>query len=196
MRIEEFVPQDVFDEYAEDYDRWFDEHRDECLGELVRIRKVLPPPDSRSVEVGVGSGRFAAPLGVMLGIEPSLALCRMARQQGIEIIRGRVESLPIKDGSCSSVLLVTVICFLDDPVPAFRELHRILVQKGALIIGFIERDKRVAQKYLREGGKRRFLSYARFYSQEEMLAFLKETSLCVIRVDSQAGFCVISAQKD
>src|SRR5690606_18061628 len=124
------MSQDVFEEYAEDYDRWFDEHRNEYLQELSRIREVLLAPDSRSIEVGVGSGRFAAPLGIRLGIEPSRALGRMARQRGIEVIRGRVEALPLMDGSCSSVLLVTVICFLEDPIPAFRELHRILVPGG------------------------------------------------------------------
>ena len=77
------MSRDVFEEYAEDYDRWFDEHHDEYLAELSRIMKVLPAPDSRSVEVGVGSGRFAAPLGIGLGIEPSRALGRMARQRGI-----------------------------------------------------------------------------------------------------------------
>ena len=89
--------KDVFEEYAEDYDRWFDEHRDEYLGELARIHKVFPPPDTRSIEVGVGSGRFAAPLGITLGIEPSRALCRMARQRGIEVIRGNAETLPIRN---------------------------------------------------------------------------------------------------
>jgi ubiquinone/menaquinone biosynthesis C-methylase UbiE len=120
----------------------------------------------------------------------------MARRRGIEIIRGRAESIPIRDESCSSVLLVTVICFLDDPVLAFREIHRILVPQGTLIIGFIEREGQIAQKYLREGGKRRFLSRARFYSTGEVQALLKGTGLRVARVDSRAGFCVIAALKD
>lgn len=94
------------------------------------------------------------------------------------------------------MLLVTVICFLDDPVPAFREIHRILVPQGTLIIGFIEREGQIALKYLREGGKRRFLSRARFYSSDEVHALLMGTGFRVARVDSQAGFCVIAAQKD
>lgn len=191
-----FVLQDVFEEYADDYDRWFDEHRDEYLSELSRIRQVLPAPDSRSIEVGVGSGRFAGLLGITLGIEPSRALGRMARRRGIEIIRGRAESIPIRNGSCPSVLLVTVICFLDDPAPAFRELHRILVPQGTLILGFIEREGQVARKYLDEKGKHRFLSHARFYSSDEIQTLLSSTGFRVVRVDSRAGFCVIAAQKD
>jgi hypothetical protein len=68
-----FVPPDIFEKYAEDYDRWFDEHREEYLSELARIRRLLPAPGPRSIEMGVGSGRFAASLGVTLGVEPSWA---------------------------------------------------------------------------------------------------------------------------
>jgi len=83
------LPEDVFERFAEEYDRWFEEHRAEYHAELARVRRLLPRPDSRAVEVGVGSGRFAAPLGITLGLEPSPALARMARGRGIEVIRGR-----------------------------------------------------------------------------------------------------------
>ncbi|WP_243670030.1 class I SAM-dependent methyltransferase [Methanoculleus chikugoensis] len=78
----------------------------------------------------------------------------MARERGVEVIRGRAESLPLRDGSCSSVLMVTVVCFLDDPVRAFHEIHRILVPPGGtLVIGFLERDGEVARKYLHDEGE-------------------------------------------
>jgi len=189
------VPQDVFEEFADDYDRWFDVHYDEYLAELTRIRQVLPPPDSRSIEVGVGSGRFAAPLGIRIGVEPSRALCRMAYRRGIEVIRGRAEALPIKDGFCSSVLFVTVICFLDDPKVVFGEIYRILSRGGCLISAFIEREGIIHRKYLQKGGKGRFLSCARFYSMEEVRAFLNEAGFDVKKVDTRTGFCVLAAQK-
>jgi len=189
------VSDDVFERYADDYDRWFDEHQEEYLAELSRIRQIFPPPDSRTVEIGVGSGRFAAPLGVGIGVEPSRALCRMTHQRGIGVIRGRVEDLPIRTESCSSVLFVTVICFLDDPRAAFREIHRILSQEGFLVTAFIEREGKIHRKYLLDGGKGRFLSRARFHSQEEVCAFLSETGFDVKKGDARAGFCVIAAQK-
>jgi SAM-dependent methyltransferase len=190
------MPWDVFEQFAEGYDRWFEEHRAEYLAELARIRRLLPCPDSRAVEIGVGSGRFAAPLGVPLGIEPSLSLGRMARRRGIEVIRGRAESIPLRDGSCSSALMVTVICFLDDPVTAFREIHRILAPGGTFVLGFIEREGEVAQKYLHERGKHRFLSRARFYSSGEVREILRHTGLRVTEADSRAGFSVIAARKN
>jgi SAM-dependent methyltransferase len=187
---------DVFERFAEEYNRWFEEHRAEYQAELARVRRLLPCPDARAVEVGVGSGRFAAPLGIRIGIEPSRALGRMARKRGIEVIRGRAESIPLRDGSCSSVLLVTVICFLDDPAAAFCEIHRILALQGLLIIGFLEREGPVVQKYQHEEGKHRFLSRARFYSRDEVREFLGRTGFCVAAIESAAGFTVISARKD
>lgn len=103
------MPQEVFEYHADAYDDWFGVHRKVYRAECESIRRALPAPDARTVEVGVGSGRFAVSLGIPVGIEPSVALGQMARRRGIEVIRGVEESLPLKDESCSSVLMVTVI---------------------------------------------------------------------------------------
>lgn len=189
------MPLNIFEHYAEDYDRWFDEHREVYLAELARIRKVFPLAVSRSIEIGVGSGRFAKPLGIPLGLEPSTDLSRMARGRGIEVVRGMAESIPFRDESFSSALMVTVVCFLQDPIPAFSEIHRILKNRGRIVVAFIERDGEIAQKYLHEPGKHRFLSHARFYSSGEVQTLLKRTGFELDTIDSRAGFSVISAQK-
>lgn len=186
----------IFERYAEEYDAWYDVHRDVYHAELARIGSVLPPVDARSVEVGVGSGRFAGPLGIRLGIEPSRALGRMAYRRGIDVIRGRAECLPLRDDSCSLVLLVTVLCFLDDPRRALAELRRILVPGGALVIGFLERDGPVVQTHLRTGGKRHFLSHARFFSSDEVRGLLRQAGFSVLTADSRQGFGVFLARKD
>lgn len=187
---------DPFEEHAEAYDRWFDEHPAEYRAELARVLQLLPAPDSRAVEVGTGSGRFAAPLGIGIGVEPSRALGQMARRRGIDVLRGRAEALPLASGSCSCVLMVTVICFLEDPAAALRELRRVLAPGGALVLAHIERDGPIALRYLRTGGKRRFLSHARFYSAGEVTALLEDAGFRVDHVDARAGFCVMAAKKD
>jgi len=189
------VAEDPFEEYAEEYDRWFDEHPAEYRAELDRVRQLLPAPDARTVEVGAGSGRFAAPLGIGIGIEPSRALGRMARRRGIEVVRGRVEALPLGNGSCSCVLLVTVLCFLEDPVAALAELHRVLAPGGTLVLAFLEREGPVARRCRRAKGKRRFLSHARFYPAGEVTALLEGAGFRTDRVDDRAGFCVMAARK-
>ncbi|NLZ29470.1 MAG: class I SAM-dependent methyltransferase [Methanomicrobiales archaeon] len=189
------MSEGIFDRFPEEYDRWFEDHRAAYHAELARVRRLLPRPDSRAIEVGVGSGRFAAPLGIPLGLEPSLPLARMARERGVDVIRGRGEAIPIRDGACSSALLVTVICFLDDPVAVLREVHRILVPGGTLVVGFLEREGEVARKYLHDGDKHRFLSHARFSSSGEVQGLLGRTGFFVTEVESRDGFSVIAAQK-
>ena len=65
------MPQDIFEHEAEAYDEWYEVHREVYRDECERIRKSLPAPDDRAVEIGVDSGRFAALVGIPIGIEPS-----------------------------------------------------------------------------------------------------------------------------
>jgi SAM-dependent methyltransferase len=190
------MPEEIFEKYADDYDHWYIEHREVYLAELERIRHVLSAPDARTVEVGAGSGRFTAPLGIPIGIEPSVALGRMARQRDIEIIRGVGEYLPLKDGSCSSVLMVTVICFFDDTAKAFAEAYRALIPNGILIAGFLERSGKVIQAYLHGDVEHRFLSQGRFYSSEEIQALLRDAGFAILSAETKDDFCVIAAGKE
>ena len=187
--------RDVFERFAEDYDRWFEERPAKYHAELARIRHFLSHPDTRSIEVGVGSGRFAGPLGIPLGLEPSIPLARIARERGVEVILGKGEAIPIRDGACPLALLVTVICFLDDPVPVFLEVRRILAPQGTLVTGLLEREGEVARKYRHDEGKHRFLSRARFYSSGESQALLEQAGFSVTEVESRAGFSVIAAER-
>jgi SAM-dependent methyltransferase len=190
------MAEDVFERYATEYDAWYDEHRRAYLAELARIRCVLPPIDRRSVEIGAGSGRFAGPLGIRISIEPSHALGRMAYRRGIDTIRGRAECLPLRNGSCSTVLLVTVLCFLEDPHRALQEIRRVLVPGGFLVVGFLEREGPVVRKYLHEGGKGRFLSHARFFSADEVRKLLLRAGFSVLTEDCRQGFGVVLARKN
>jgi len=68
----------VFDEHALEYDRWFDRQPDIYQAE-VRALQTFVPPVGIGIEVGVGTGRFALPLGINLGVEPSTQMARLAR---------------------------------------------------------------------------------------------------------------------
>ena len=87
-----------FDEHATEYDSWFDENRALYHAELAAVRDMLPI-GGQGVEIGVGTGRFAAPLGIALGVEPSHGMAELARKRGMEVLEGVAEALPLADGA-------------------------------------------------------------------------------------------------
>jgi SAM-dependent methyltransferase len=120
------------------------------------------PRTGRGLEGGVGSGRFAVPLCIVYGIDPSYNLLKIAKSRGIDVVKGEGEYLPYRADSFDYTLLMTVICFLGDFEAVFREAGRVLVQDGILIIGFIERDGETKEKYRNEKRKGRFFRFARY----------------------------------
>ncbi len=185
----------IFDNHAGDYDRWFDEHDDVYQAQLRMLRAALPD-SGRGLEVGVGSGRFAVPFGIRYGIDPSPALIRIAKGRGVEVVLGVGEHLPYREHSFDVVLMMTVICFLEDPFWVFREVCRVLVPGGILVAGFIEKDGEIAMQYRHEKTKGRFLQFARFRTVDEVSRYFYEAGFFSVSVTRRSrGFCVMKGQK-
>jgi SAM-dependent methyltransferase len=158
-----------FDEHATEYDRWFDRNPLVYESELEAVRALMPSHRS-AVEVGVGTGRFAVPLGIRTGVEPSHAMAALARRRGIEVIEAVAEELPFADGAFDLVLMVTTVCFLDDVGRAFSEAHRVLEPGGHFIVGFLDREAPLGSRYEARKGKSDYYRIARFVSSDEVLA--------------------------
>jgi len=161
----------VFDQYAQAYDAWFEEHGDYYKQELEALRRLVPV-EGEGVEIGVGSGRFAQPLGIKTGIEPSSAMRDIALQRGINAIDGVAEKLPLEVASFDHVLFVTTICFLDSLDKAFAEVFRILKPGGAVVIGFIEKNSALGKQYQQRKDESRFYKDARFHTIDDVLGAL------------------------
>uniref|UniRef100_UPI0035633717 hypothetical protein n=1 Tax=Roseovarius sp. TaxID=1486281 RepID=UPI0035633717 len=73
-----------FEQYTGRYEAWFEHHDAAYVSELLALRPFVPMK-GRGVEIGVGSARFAAPLGVEVGIDPSPAMLDVARARGIDV---------------------------------------------------------------------------------------------------------------
>jgi hypothetical protein len=85
-----------FDQYSDRYDAWFEKNSAVYRAELEAIRRMLPPRESKGLEVGVGSGKFAVPLGISIGVEPSEQMARKAERLNIQVVRGVAEDLPFQ----------------------------------------------------------------------------------------------------
>ena len=57
-----------FEEHASEYEAWFENNRFVYESEVLAIKEQLPDK-GKGIEVGVGSGRFAAPLGIRFGAD-------------------------------------------------------------------------------------------------------------------------------
>jgi len=168
-----------FDEHLNEYEQWFSDNRYAYESELEAIRNILPEK-GKGIEIGIGSGVFAAPLGIIEGIEPSGVMREKAAERGLHVIDGIAENLPLADKSYDFVLMVTTICFVDDISRSFAEAHRILKYDGNLVLGFVDKESLVGKLYLSLKDKSIFYKDARFYSTEEVYRVLWENDFTII----------------
>ena len=163
-----------FEKHTAQYEEWFEKNRMVYAAELRAVQSLLPKGQS-GMEIGVGTGRFAAPLGIRLGVEPSKSMRSRALKKGITALGAVAENLPFKDATFTHVLMVTTLCFLDDVNKAFREAHRVLSEGGHLIIGFVDRSSLIGQEYLQHKNNNVFYREATFYSADEVIETMKKT---------------------
>jgi ubiquinone/menaquinone biosynthesis C-methylase UbiE len=162
-----------FERYANKYEDWFERNKFAYESELRTIKEQLPE-SKNGIEIGVGSGRFAAPLGIKLGLDPSKEMRKIAQKRGIEVIDGVAEAIPFGDSEFDFVLMVTTLCFLDDVEAALKEIHRVLKSGGSIIIGFIEANSPMGKLYQQKKNDNVFYREATFYSVKEVVAYLKK----------------------
>jgi ubiquinone/menaquinone biosynthesis C-methylase UbiE len=163
-----------FESHTDRYERWFERHQAAYCSEMMAVRAQLPL-QGLGIEVGVGSGRFAAPLGVAYGVDPSLNMLRRARERGIAVVAGVAEALPFTDDTFDFMLAVTTICFVDDIHAMLAEARRVLKRRGSLIIGFIDRESPLGQRYVEHQAENLFYREATFYSAEQVSSLLTES---------------------
>lgn len=163
----------AFEDFSEEYDEWFDINKEKYEAELCAL-KCFIPTNGLGLEVGVGSGKFAYPLGIKTGVEPSQKMADKARIMGIKVIPGVAEDLPIANSSFDYVLMVTTICFVDDLKKSFLEAFRVLKKEGFIVIGFIDKQSELGNEYRTNKNKSHFYKVAEFFSTEEVIACLSE----------------------
>ena len=164
-----------FEKFSDDYDKWFVKHQKLYEAELKAV-KVLMKRFENGIEIGVGTGRFAKPLGIKKGLEPSKKMAKIAKKRGIEVIDdAKAEDMPFEDEEFDFVLMVTTICFVDDVSKTIKEIWRILKKEGVLIIGFVDKNTPLGKKYLANKDKSRFYKSAKFFSSEEVTKLLNKS---------------------
>lgn len=103
----------------------------------------------RVLDVGCGDGDLALDLwqrgAQVSGVDASPEMIETARKRALQHSAaiafeiGLAEELPYAAASFDLVLAVTILCFVADAAPVFRELARVLRPSGRLVIGELGR---------------------------------------------------------
>jgi len=157
---------EAFEEHTERYEEWFEKNRFAYLSELKGVKSLLP--QGKGIEIGVGTGRFAEPLGIEFGIDPSLSMLKVALKREIKVIGGIGEYLPVTDNSFDFVLITTTLCFLKNVEKTLKEVKRILKKQGCIILAFVDRESFLGKVYQKKKEKNPFYKNANFCSAKEV----------------------------
>ncbi len=167
----------VFESHVNEYEAWYEKYPEVYQSEIEAVREHFRrlPEAIQGIEVGLGTGRFAEPLGIKEGVEPSEPMAERARKRGIEVMDARAEHLPYKDLQFDFVWFVTV-CHLTKLRYAFEEANRVLRKGGLIIIGFLPKDQLAAQGYQERRGESTFYRKANFYSPSHIESLLENAN--------------------
>jgi ubiquinone/menaquinone biosynthesis C-methylase UbiE len=161
----------IFDHHAKRYDDWYDKNKFVYLSELKAIKKALPKK-GKGLEIGVGTGRFAEPLGIKFGIDPSQGMLKLAARRGIDVRPGTGERLPYANASFDYVAIIIALCFVKNPCKVLAQARRVLKKHGKIIVGIVDKDSFLGKFYQRK--KSVFYQYAHFFGVLELVNLLKE----------------------
>lgn len=122
---------------------------EERAGLADERRRLLSAATGRTLEIGAGTGHnlshYTEAVSELVLAEPDPHMVKRLRAKlaaeppraaRVEVVQAAAEELPFDDGDFDTVVSTLVLCTVEDPVVAVRELKRVLADGGALL--FIE----------------------------------------------------------
>ncbi|MHB1131497.1 MAG: methyltransferase domain-containing protein [Chloroflexota bacterium] len=211
---------DAFAQQAACYDAWYDGALGRAVfwEEMSALRPLLEGLSHPWLEIGVGSGRFAADLRLDVGIDPVEPPLALAARRGLTVVQALGEALPFPPASFGAVLFITSLCFIADQRQALREARRALASGGRVVLGLIPGEGPWGRHYraLAAGGDP-FYRRAHFFARSELSSLLASAGLRPVRTrsalfwpptgepavtparegdDLSAGFIAVAAEAD
>lgn len=102
------------------------------------------------LDLGTGTGALGAGLeeaGLVVGVDLSLPMLRVARRRGLRAVQGSAFALPFPDRAFDAVLSGFVLRNLDDLSGAFAEVFRVLRPGGRVsLVDITEPENRVVRR--------------------------------------------------
>jgi len=169
----------------------------ERAGLRERRRRLLSEATGRTLEIGAGTGLnhdlYPQAVTELVLTEPfgPMAAQLRAKVAGlgrpVEVVEAPAERLPFPEADFDTAVCTLVLCTVDDPVQALREVHRVLRPGGRLL--FLEHvrseDPALARWQDRLHGPWRFFGHG-CHANRDTLAVLEASPLEVEEVERGA----------
>lgn len=137
---------DQYNDPTHNYLRYWDGRDYEHAAEEMAIARLLAGRHfKKAVDVGGGYGRLSV---FLRNYSDEVVLAEPSKQQ-LELAKeflkdkpsvipklAQAEDLPLKDGEVDLAMVVRVLHHLPDPMPAFKEIHRVLKKDGYFLVEF------------------------------------------------------------
>lgn len=162
------------------YEEWFKNHSSIFESEVNMLKSLLP--SGFGFEIGIGTGLFAEKLNILMGNDPSCEMLKLANNRGRLTYNCKGENLPFHNKYFNSILLTTTICFLDNVTETLKEAYRVLKEKGSIIIGFIDKNSVIGQRYYNRRDNSLFYKDANFYSPQEIIKLLEDRNFKIVDI--------------
>ncbi|MBW1785861.1 MAG: methyltransferase domain-containing protein [Deltaproteobacteria bacterium] len=136
---------DLFDEWPEAYDRWFETPIGRVIWRYERellLDMLHPAAGEHILDAGCGTGIFTmdwlAAGARVVGLELSMPMLRGAGRklegQPFLMIRGDMRKLPFGDGVFDKSMSITALEFIEDGDGAMAELFRVTRPGGRIVV--------------------------------------------------------------
>jgi ubiquinone/menaquinone biosynthesis C-methylase UbiE len=175
-----FVMSEIFDDWAERYDHWFET----VMGRLIKAYEVqlllemlMPGSGERILDAGCGTGLFTREmlrLGAdIVGLELSMPMLLRAGKklagQSFTLVHGDMLALPFSNGVFDKSVSVTAIEFIENAKGAVDELFRVTKPGGCVVIATLNSlSPWAAQRDLKAKKGHALFRHAHFRSPEEI----------------------------
>ncbi|HEY1057708.1 MAG TPA: methyltransferase domain-containing protein [Limnobacter sp.] len=106
--------------------------------------KVVPRARGRVLEIGIGTGLNlchydTSKVTELLGLDPAMQMHTLARKRmkeaglSVELLGLPANTIPLADASIDTLVMTFTLCTIPDPLPALREMRRVLKPDGVLL---------------------------------------------------------------
>ena len=112
---------------------------------------ALLPSHWTVADLGCGTGQVVAQLAQnvknVIGVDRNVAMLeaakkRLQKYKNVQLYQTQIEDLPIKDNTCNAAIMMLVLSYLQEPIAALKQAHRIIKPGGSIIIVDLQKHTR------------------------------------------------------